>query len=360
MRRFKSLFVAAAVLVIAAMQTLPAQTVSAASSAALSIVPKKNYTIEAGKSIKDTLVVRNLDAKEPLELNLRVVDFTFTDDGGTPKLMLAEDAPQTTWSLKPFMTVPKSVTIPPKTSKTLNMGVAIPAGHGAGSYYSAIVYSSGSPVDGGNVGLSASGVTLVFTSIPGKVREDLQLQKFGAYNSAKDGGKSDYVFFTTDKPEMMAYTLKNNGNVTEAPAGSITLRDLFGNETVISDVNPSSSLALIGQTRTYTACIKLQSNEVEFNGSSTRSKSCTMPGLWPGIYTAQLDLYYGQNGNRTQEIHGSAMFWYFPWWFIIIMLIVLAVVAYFVWRIVRAVRAMLNGQGGASRSGRAVSRRRKR
>jgi len=355
MKRFKSIVLAAAVFVVAAAQVLPAQTVGAVSSAALSIVPKKNYTIEPGKSINDTLVIRNLDADKKLELNLRVVDFTFTDDGGTPKLMLADDAPQTTWSLKPFLAVPKTVTIPPKTSKTLNMSVAIPAKHGAGSYYSAIVYSSGSAIEGGNVGLSASGVTLVFTSIPGKVNEDLQLQKFGAYSSE---GKGNYVFFATDKPEMMAYTLMNNGNVTEAPAGSITVRDIFGNETVINDVNPSSSLALIGQTRTYTACIKLQSEEVRFNGSSTRSKTCTEPNLWPGIYTAKLDLYYGQNGNRTQEIHGSALFFYFPWWFIVIMLIVIAVIAYFVRRAILTVRGMVDG-GGTNRARKASSRRRR-
>lgn len=355
MKRFKSIVLAAAVFVVAVAQVVPAYTAGAVSSAALSIVPKKNYTIEPGKSINDTLVIRNLDADKKLELSLRVVDFTFTDDGGTPKLMLADDAPQTTWSLKDFLTVPKSVTIPPKTSKTLDMSVAIPAKHGAGSYYSAIVYSSGSPVDGGNVGLSASGVTLVFTSIPGKVNEDLQLQKFGAYSSE---GSGNYVFFTTDKPEMMAYTLKNNGNVTEAPAGSITVRDLFGNETVISDVNPSSSLALIGQTRTYTACIKLETENVDFSGSTTRSKTCTAPNLWPGIYTAKLDLYYGQNGNRTQEIHGSALFFYFPWWSIIIMLIVTAVIVYFVWRAVNMVRGMIDGNG-TSRARKASTRRRR-
>lgn len=357
MNRFKSIVLAAAVAVVSAASVLPAMSASAASSAALSIVPKKNYSVEAGKSIKDTLVVRNLDNSKPLQLTLRVVDFTFTDDGGTPKLMLAEDAPQTTWSLKPFLTVPKTVTIAPKQSKTLNMSVAIPASHGAGSYYSAIVYSSGSSLNGGNVGLNASGVTLVFTQIPGKAKEDLQLQQFGAYSSAKDGSKSDYVFFTTDKPEMMAYTLKNNGNVTEAPAGTITLTDIFGNERVISDVNPSSSLALIGQTRTYTACIKLQSEEINFNGRKSSTKSCTMPDLWPGVYTANLDLYYGQNGNRTQEIHGTATFWYLPWWFIILLVIVLSVIGYFVWRIVRAVREMVNGDSG--RSGKSSPRRRR-
>src|SRR5690606_22781153 len=145
--------------------------VLAQSSASLSIAPKKNYTVEPGKTVNDTLVIRNLDTENTLDLSLRAVDFTFIDDSGAPKLMLAEDAPQTTWSLKPFLKIPKSVQIPPKSSKTLDMSISIPAKHGAGSYYSAIVYSTGAP-DGGNVGLSASGVTLVFTSVPGTVNED--------------------------------------------------------------------------------------------------------------------------------------------------------------------------------------------
>lgn len=63
------------------------------------------------------------------------------------------------------------------------MSVAIPAGHGAGSFYSAIIYSSGAP-SGGNVGLNASGVTFAFAQVPGKVNEDLKLEKFGAYKQA--------------------------------------------------------------------------------------------------------------------------------------------------------------------------------
>lgn len=155
--------VMAAFVVLIGVAYLPARQVLAASSASLSIVPKKNYIIEPGESVEDKLTIRNLDPVQPLELNLRVIDFTFTDDGGTPKLMLANDAPQTTWSLKPFLTLPENVVIEPNSSKTIDMKVAVPAGHGAGSYYSAILYSSGAPGDGGNVGLSASGVTLVFT-----------------------------------------------------------------------------------------------------------------------------------------------------------------------------------------------------
>jgi hypothetical protein len=338
-----SMGMAAFVVLVGAACILPARSADAASSASLSIVPKKNYVIEPGESVKDKLTIRNLDPVQPLELNLRVIDFTFTDDGGTPKLMLANDAPQTTWSLKPFLTLPESVTIAPNSSKTIDMSVAVPANHGAGSYYSAILYSSGAPGEGGNVGLSASGVTLVFTSIPGQVKENLALEKFGAYMPATATTKAAYTFITTDEPQQLAYTLKNNGNVTEAPVGSIILKDMFGKVRTIDEINPNGSLALIGQTRTFTSCIEIQGTTVDFNGGVSKSKTCKSPGLWPGYYTASLDAFYGQNGNQTQEIVKTASFWYLPWWFIAAVIVVLLIVTYFVRKAVLAIRRKLYG-----------------
>lgn len=338
MKRFKSIVIAGLSVFILAASVLPAVPASAQSSAALSIVPRKNYVIEAGKSINDTLTIRNLDNERELQLNLRVVDFTFTDDGGTPKLMLAENAQQTTWSLKPFLKAPKSVVVPPRQSKTLNISVDIPAKQGAGSFYSAIVYSSGTP-ESGNVGLSASGVTLVFASVPGEVKENLVLEKFGAYKVPTASDKGGYMFMTATKPQAIAYTLKNEGNVTEAPVGSITLRDMFGRETPIDKVNPNNSLALIGQTRTFTSCIKIQERDEQSEANSAAPLStCAEPDLWPGFYTASLDLYYGQNGNNTKEITGTASFWYLPWWFVITFFVVLLVIAFFVWRLVRKIQ----------------------
>jgi len=346
MKRFKSIVMAALALVIAGAYSLPSGPVFAqASSSSLSIAPKKNYVIEPGKSVKDKLTIRNSDQSDALSLNLRVVDFTYTDKSGTPKLFLDPNAAQTTWSLKPFMTIPKNVTIPAGGSVSLDMKVDIPKGHGAGSYYSAIIYSSGSGGStegsanvGGNVGLSASGVTLVFTQIPGKVNENLTLKKFGAYDTKANGEESGYMNFTMREPINMAYTLKNNGNVTEAPVGSISLKSMFGQEYTINDVNPSGSLALIGQTRTYTTCIKIKEQDVNIEGASNRTKTCVSPGLWPGLYTAKLDLFYGQNGNVTQELQGTTWFWYLPWWFIILVVIVLALIAFGIWRITNKVK----------------------
>jgi len=337
MKSFKSTVIAGLAVLIFAAAVLPVSSASAQSSASLSIVPKKNYVVEQGKTVNDTLTIRNLDGDRPLQLTLRVVDFTFSDDGGTPKLMLAEDAPQTTWSMKPFLKVPETVIIPAKSSKTLDLSVSIPKKQGAGSFYSAIVYSSGAP-EGGNVGLSASGVTLVFTSVPGDVNENLTLEKFGAYHVPTSTDKGGYKFITAKKPQTIAYTLKNEGNVTEAPVGSITLKDIFGREQVISKVNPNNSLALIGQSRTFTTCIKLKNENVEFGGGTTQSTACTEPDLWPGFYTASLDLFYGQNGNATQEITSKASFWYLPWWFVIAFIVIILAIAYGIWRLVEKIK----------------------
>lgn len=345
MKSFKSAALVALAAVLSVSALLPAASASAASSAALSIIPRKNYTIEPGKSIKDTLTIRNLDGEAPLELSLRVVDFSFNDDGGTPKLFLDEDAPQTTWSLKPYLKVPTTITIPPKASRSVDMSVSIPSNQGAGSYYSAIVYSSGS-ADGGNVGLSASGVTLVFTNIPGKVNENLQLEKLGAYHFGNQNKKPGYTFITMDKPDAIGYTLKNNGNVAESPVGSITLKHMFAKAETIPNINPNSSLALIGQTRTFTSCIKAKSEEVDFNGTTTKTTSCTEPSLWPGMYTVTLDAYYGQNGNNTQEIVKSATFWYLPLWFLVIMGVVLAFLGFHGYKLYRRISGAVNGPKG--------------
>lgn len=341
MSRLKSsifaVLIAAAVVGISGVITAP--PVEAQGSAALSISPRKNYTIEPGKSVEDTLLIRNLDREQALNLTLRVVDFTYNDDSGTPKLMLDENAPQTPWSLKPFLTIPRNVTIEAGESASIDMSVAIPAEQGAGSYYSAIVYSS-SAADGGNVGLSASGVTLAFTSVPGEVNEKLILEKLGAYNSEKN----KYQIFNIDMPVRIGYTLKNEGNVAESPVGSITLRSIFGKETVINDVNPNQSLALIGQTRTFLACIKQTSQEVDFSGSRQEATTCSDDtGIWPGIYRVEMNGYYGWNGNATQEIVGKAWMVYTPWWFIVAAAAVLAIVAYHGWRIVRFFRSRQGG-----------------
>lgn len=328
MKRFKSIMLTAlAVFLVVAY--IPAPSASAQSSAALSIAPRKDYILDPGQKIEDKISIRNLDTSQDLQIYLRVIDFTYTDDSGTPKLLLDESMDKTTWSLRSYLKVPETITVGPGKSASVDIDVSMPKNIGAGSYYSAIIYSTSAP-EGGNVGLAASGVTLAFVTVPGKVNEDLTLKKFGAYNAET----RKYTIASTGEPKVIAYTLENKGNVVEAPVGTIKLKSMWGKEYSIDNVNPKKSLALIGQTRTYEACIKLKSAEVKMDTSTAEANTCVSPGLWPGMYTASLDIFYGQNGNNTNEIVKTTIFWYLPLWFIVILIILLLIVAFYVWRTV--------------------------
>lgn len=350
MKRFKGL-VLVALAVLTVLVYVPDQPVSA-QSAALSINPKKNYLIEPGKSIEDKLSIRNIDSNDNLDLYLRVVDFTYTDETGTPKLLLEEGLEQTTWSLKPYLTIPSTASVGPGDTTSLDISVDIPEGLGAGSYYSAIVYSTTAP-EGGNVGLSASGVTLVFVNVPGKVNEDLTITKFGLYDRDKTNG-TGYTNFTMDEPLAMAYTIKNNGNVVEAPVGSIEVKGWFGQNYKITDVNTSDLVALIGQTRTFETCIKAEETT---DANSNTTGRCVSAGLWPGFYTATADLYYGQNGNLTKELTKTSYFWYLPLWFIVLFVIALVVAAFYIWRTIVWIRGGSFKLGGRPRQRKSRRRR---
>lgn len=344
MKRLYGFLSAALVALCMMVSVVPASAASDIGSSSLSIAPRKDYRVDPGGSVEDKLTISNPDKVAGLSLNVRMVDFTFMDQSGTPKLMTGSNAPQTTWSLKPFITMPSAVTIDPGKSATVNIKVSVPKGQGAGSYYGAIVYSAANSGDG-NVGLSATGVTLVFLSVPGTVNEGMNLQKFGAYiENQKVANEGSFVYITVDKPKELAYTLTNTGNVAEQPIGSITMRNMFGGKDItIDDANPHSSLALRGQTRLFTACINPDTKPVDLGGSVTQATTCKDASLLPGRYTATLDVFYGQNGNNTREITETAVFWYLPWWFIIGFLIFLVILGSFIWWLQKKVRDAISG-----------------
>jgi hypothetical protein len=338
-----------------ALMLLVVSPVSAATtSSGLSINPRKNLNIQPGSSVTDKLTISNLDQKNDLNITFKVIDFTFTDETGTPKLFIADNAPQTTWSLKPFMTLPKTIVIPAHQSRTVNYSVKIPQGQGAGSYYSAIQYQA-TGANGGNVSLSASGVTLVFVSVPGIVNEKMELKKLGAYQSGPAGVGGKFVYIAMDKPQQIGYSLKNTGNVAESPVGSMTLKPMFGKKIkTIENINSISSLALLGQTRLFLTCIETEQEQVKFSEGTATSTKCKPPSLIPGRYTVTLDAFYGQNGNNTHEITKTAHFWYLPIWFLLTVLGVILFIAYWAWKLKRRLNRA-TGSGGYRRT---VQRRR--
>lgn len=329
--------------VLVAVNPLASAATAPVGSTGLGIDPRKNLIVSPGQTVKDTLIVNNLSQKYSLGITLHIIDFTYYNNTGTPKLFLSPNAPQTSWSLKPFLHLPDSFVVTPGGQQQINYSVTVPKNQGAGSYYSAIEYSAAGS-GGGNVALNASGVTLMFVTVPGTFKENLTLNKLGAYTNANVAYEGKYTYINTSLPTQIGYTLTNRGNVAESPSGSATIKYMFGGKPItIGSLNPNQELALLGQTRLFTSCMKSVPQTGTFNGAQVTTTACGTQSLKPGYYSVSANLFYGQNGNQTREISGMAGFWYLPWWFIGVVLFVILLIAYAVWRIKRKLSGKSSG-----------------
>ncbi|HET9850473.1 MAG TPA: hypothetical protein VFP35_02505 [Candidatus Saccharimonadales bacterium] len=334
MKNFRLRIISAFSLIVLALFT--AGLNAFAQSNGLGVTPKQSYTMTAGQTASNSLFLSNLNKSESLTVHISVVDFEAQNQTGAAKLLQASDQPQTPWSLKPYLTIPDVVTVPPGQSTQVPFTVKLPANVGAGTYYSAIEYTATRGATQQQVNIAASTATLLFINVPGDVSELMTLQDFGFTNSNKDN--ASYVSLFHTQPEYYAYRIKNSGNVAEQPAGSIIIKNIFGKTVAhVDTANPKGQIALIGQTRRLTGC----------NPKSTAPErlpldtNCVPLHLAPGFYTATLAVFYGQNGQQTRQIGATAHFWYLPWgWLIaiIIIIILILILLYFIYRRLARVR----------------------
>lgn len=312
-----------------------------AQSNGLGVTPRKDYTVKAGDHVTDKLFISNLSQKDDLRISIRMVDFTAQDETGTPALQLSPDAAQTPWSLKPFVKIASTLTVPAGKSTYLPFTVTIPKGQGAGSYYSAVEYVAENAQTQQKVNIAASTASLVFVTVPGQAREQLSFKQFGTFvPSADDQTGKFQSLFTATKPKVMAYRLQNNGNVAEQPQGSIVIKNMFGKTVkTIDKANPKNQLALRSQTRRFEVCIQDgQQTGTASNGQPATQTVCKDPSLMPGRYTASLAVLYGLNGNNTQEVTATASFWYLPWWSIVAGVAAVLIIVALIWMVIRKLR----------------------
>lgn len=296
-----------------------------AQSNGLGVTPKEIYTMKAGQQATNTLFLSNLNKTEPLRVKLTVVDFTSLDESGSAKLLQSSDQPQTPWSLKPYITLPEFVTVEPGASKQIPFTLKLPASIGAGSYYSAIEYTASTGSGSQQVTIAASTATLLFINVPGQVKEQLTLKSFGMFNTKTN--KFQTLF--QEQPKYFAYRIQNDGNLAESPAATVIVKNIFGKIVAkVDNGNPKGQLALIGQTRRFQGC-NTKSKAAE---ELPKDSNCIPFNVKPGFYTANIVVFYGQNGQPTRQIGATSHFWYLPWSFVIAVLVVLVLVTYFIYR----------------------------
>ncbi len=177
-------------LLIAAITILTVSTAHAASNG-LGVTPRRDFTIQPGKSVTDTLYISNLSLNQDLQVSLKVLDFGAANETGTPALQLGDNPPQTPWSLRPFVKLTGATKIAAGKSANVPITISIPASQGAGSYYSAIEYTAVNPETKERVNIAASTASLLFVTVPGDAKEQLAMKQFGAWisNANKDGNR---------------------------------------------------------------------------------------------------------------------------------------------------------------------------
>jgi hypothetical protein len=180
-----------------------------------------------------------------------------------------------------------------------------------GAYYGIIRYKAvptgeNAPAPG-EVSLSASVGTIVLISVPGNVKDQVQLTGLHVYKGDSDGT----LFF--DKPDKVGVEIKNLGNGFVKPFGTVEVRDMAGKKIYSYQLNSTNPRATIlpGSSRTFKDALK------------------NVGG--PGRYTVTASVSYG---SGSQVLTLKKTFWYIPLWLagviigVLVLLIVLAYLAY--------------------------------
>lgn len=274
----------------------------------LMIIPS-NLEIVAnpGDEVTKKITLYNNDAKD-VDIVPEVRNFTAQGEEGNVTLTSSE----TGFSLASWLSVtPSKATVQAHKSQEFMFTMKVPSNAEPGGHFGSIVLSTVPPPQGTLKETGAFVVqqigALILTKIPGLVSEAAKLESF---TSDKSFYMSGPVVFTT--------RVKNNSNVHIRPAGTVTVKDLLGNKTVIS----------IEERNVLPGAIR------------------RIPATWDtkfliGKYTADLALYYG---SANKNLNASVTFYAFPVKEGLIVLAILLVIFFFRKRFFKALRMIIIGK----------------
>jgi len=160
----------------------------------------------------------------------------------------------------------------------------------------------------GQEALTASVGTIVLITVPGNIREQVQVSALHVYRGGTDG-----TFFF-GPPNKIGVEIKNFGNGFIKPFGTVEVHNMFSKTiTTYQFNNPKQPGNILpNSTRIFTNNIK---GIKQF-----------------GRYTAIASVSYG-SGSQVLTIQKN--FWYIPMWLLIIALLVIAVLIFLAYRAYR-------------------------
>lgn len=244
----------------------------------------EEFDINKGETLSKSIIINGLTKQTvtyyPLALN-------FVADEETGKPIFSDVSEKfSIFSLSEWISFDeKSFVLLPGEEKNISYTVTAPGDASPGGHYAAVLFSTEEPEfdESGNfVGVVGLIGTLVLSTVPGAITENLVLTEF----------ISPTILFRP--PADFLLKIGNNGNVHLRPEGGITIRNWFGEQVTFLEVNESDGAILPDSQR-------------RFDSSWGFSWSAV------GKYTANLSLSYGDG----KSLAGLRTFYVIPYWLII-------------------------------------------
>lgn len=261
---------------------------------------RSEFTIEKGKS--DTLTI-SIQNPSSVATSARAVVNNFVaseDENGTPRLILAEDAEPPKNNFKTLISEIPDVQLAGKERKDIPVRITIPADANSGGYYGAVRFVPANPTQESTVGLTASVGTIVLVTVPGDLKQQLDLVQL----SAAQGDKAK-SFITSGEIDVLT-RLKNSGDIHLKPFGRVTVKNMLGKTVNTYEFNNTEPRANI-----------LPGSIRRFNDKIGSQKL-------PGRYTIESNLGYSSGGGEL--LSSKVSFWYMPVWAIILLIVLIAAI----------------------------------
>jgi hypothetical protein len=257
-------------------------------SLAVSIGPTDaQLTGEPGKTVSGSLMIGNTE-KEPRILTVEVKDFVLDPDKNYQVEYLDDSAPKGLKNWIKFDELEKQAE--PDEIFEFKYTVTIPANTDPGTYSTAIIASTRLPEQTEMVGLHAGAVSKIYLTVPGSTNEKLALVKFEINKEKLLLGKISFNL-----------SLKNEGDVSIAPTGYVTLFDEKGEQI--------KGIKAIKQIFEEQEVITSREDQIPINKllstvqpSEQKSFDTDLEAslIEPGTYKAKLTLFYGEKSEKIE------------------------------------------------------------
>jgi len=225
--------------------------------------------------------------KQKLTVYTEIQDFRSSPEGGVELIPIkeSEGSDSQTGFLRQWMQIQKGpFVIPPFDSIEIPFEIKVPETAEPGGHYAAILVGTkpGGELDGSGISISSMISSLVLINIAGDIVEKGRIREFS----------TDKSYYKTPKVNFKL-RFENTGNVHLQPKGNIVIKDMFGKEVGLIDINKDTAYGnvLPGSVKTWNFL---------WEGETGIFKM--------GKYNAVITLHYGE---KTSEVDTRTFyFWY--------------------------------------------------